>query len=672
MRPSSDPSSRPSRLPSSEPSSIPTTQPTSAPTSQPTPLDIIDLNTLTAPITAEVVSTKVNYYLGAFVAYFIACFIVLVVVDYWRLGKAEVKKLHDSAYSSSVFIPSSSRGDLPSSPAVETSTHNRIIHNMVDKLKRWDKMLMHVIEDEKKFVDLSGQLVRANRDKSSIVKGSAYSATFHAYIYQRRTFFGCKPLWYPGGQVTACSSTWTFQESAIEDFVLYICNNHSVLGCVLSCDGARVDRTGKRLIYIAQNAVAFCASSISGSVLNYLGYSDRANMIFAILVTAPATFAVGKVMNFLYVCPIGFSVEYEVVHPRVVAFLRGLGKLAIIPMLVGIGGLLVMSAVFSRGYDIYIIVVYFFLNVQLYGFFLELVSDSLLMFPSQYLGINIDVYVKQVVVLEVGRRFVELLHHQGLVTEGKDYYFRRRRILFIYIDYICLYDEAVKKGYVPDPSVVVGMQVTSVMHDGLSIDIASDKNEEDHAALYNVYSTGANRIDTDKVTMFERAQVLKSNGKNDKMIAGMTRMRQATPLDEDVELYKIYERDSIASRDIGMGDDISSNAYDFTENILSFEDWNARRKKFKEGTRGSFVTAFQVFEDLANSGFFDSNSGKKKLEEESIPSSVSNTVHLHDHNIKTNPLMKAMNKNVVMLGETKSLGSVYASDKVERDNASAP
>jgi hypothetical protein len=627
---------------------MPTTQPTSAPTSQPTPLDIIDLNMFTAPITPEIVSKKVNYYLGSFVAYFIACFIILVVADYLRLGKAEVKQLYDSAYSSSVFIPSSSRGDLPSGPEGETSKHDRVMRNMVlNKLKSMDKQLIYTIEDEKRFVDLSEQSGRVTRDKS-IAKGNTYSAGFHVYIDQRRAYLGCKPLWYPGGQVTACRSTWTLQESAVEDFVLYECNNHSVLSCVLSCDGAQVDRTGKRLIYIAQNAIAFCFNAISGSAFNYFGFSSRANILFEFFVTVPATIAIAKVMRLLYVCPIGFSVEYQVVRPRLVACLRSLGKLAIVPIITGIGGLLVTSAVFSRGYNIYIIVIYFFLEVQVYSFFLEFLLGSLLMFPSQYYRINIDLYVKQVVVLEVGRRFVELLHHQGLVTEGKDYYLRSRRFLFFFlIDYICLYNEAVKKGYVRDPSVVVEMQSTSIMHDGVSVD------EEDPLALFDVYN--ANRINTDVINpMFERANLFKSNDKNGEMRAGMARMRQDTPVSADVELYKIYEEDSV--RNIGMGDDISSEAYDFTENVLSFEDWKVNRKKFKEGTRGSFVKAFQVFEDLYNS-----NSG----EGSSIPSSFSNTVHLHDANIKANPLLKATNKNVqlpvVMLGNTVSLSSVYDS-----------
>ena len=31
--------------------------------------------------------------------------------------------------------------------------------------------------------------------------------------------------------------------------------------------------------------------------------------------------------------------------------------------------------------------------------------------------------------------------------------------------------------------------------------------------------------------------------------------------------------------------------------VLSFEEWKIKRKEFKKGTRGSFIKAFQVFEE---------------------------------------------------------------------------
>jgi hypothetical protein len=66
-------------------------------------------------------------------------------------------------------------------------------------------------------------------------------------------------------------------------------------------------------------------------------------------------------------------VEYEVSHPVTVSVIRWLGKLAILPILGGIAGLLVLAAVFSRGRDTVLLIVSFALQVQVFGFVLELV-----------------------------------------------------------------------------------------------------------------------------------------------------------------------------------------------------------------------------------------------------------------------------------------------------------
>ena len=63
---------------------------------------------------------------------------------------------------------------------------------------------------------------------------------------------------------------------------------------------------------------------------------------------------------------------------------------------------------------------------------------------------------------------------------------------------------------------------------------------------------------------------------------------------------------------------------DETEVALTFDEWKRRGKQFKKGTRGSFVKAFQVFEE------------REQLMG-SIPiqsSSVQNTMHLYKSNTK--------------------------------------
>ena len=51
-------------MPSTQPTTMPSAQPYSSPTSKPVSTDLINVNTLSEPITAEVVAEKVDFYLG--------------------------------------------------------------------------------------------------------------------------------------------------------------------------------------------------------------------------------------------------------------------------------------------------------------------------------------------------------------------------------------------------------------------------------------------------------------------------------------------------------------------------------------------------------------------------------------------------------------------------------
>ncbi len=124
------------------------------------------------------------------------------------------------------------------------------------------------------------------------------------YIDQRRTYLGCEPLLYPEGKIPVCGKEIAVEPSVLEDYLLFLCNNHSVLNCIYACDGAPVDRVGNRLIYITQQSIAFFMSTISGCVFSYLSMPQQANIVFDIVVTTPATIAIAKLMKVLYTCPL--------------------------------------------------------------------------------------------------------------------------------------------------------------------------------------------------------------------------------------------------------------------------------------------------------------------------------------------------------------------------------
>jgi hypothetical protein len=86
-------------------------------------------------------------------------------------------------------------------------------------------------------------------------------------------------------------------------------------------------------------------------------------------------------------------------------------------------------------------------------------------------------------------------------------------------------------------------------------------------------------------------------------------------------LYKEYQQE--------LRDPERSRKYDFNEETLSFEEWKVKKKQFKLGTRGSFVRAYQMFEQREQVIGSDA--------------SVGNTLHLMGSTVH-NPLMNKKKK----------------------------
>jgi len=60
---------------------------------------------------------------------------------------------------------------------------------------------------------------------------------------------------------------------------------------------------------------------------------------------------------------------------------------------------------------------------------------------------------------------------------------------------------------------------------------------------------------------------------------------------------------------------------------VTFEEWKSQRKQFRQGTRGSFVKAFQVFEEREQLAL-------EQLEQVASSESVKNTLKLHSNKVK--------------------------------------
>jgi len=572
----------------------------------PTKVDIIAVNVFDAPLDSKVVRVKIKFYLGKFAAYFVAIFIVLSVADYSKVGKRTIMMLHDSAFASKVYIPTQTPG---SSHKKQRSKQSKEVFS---KLKKKDSEIREVIDLQNRFNDMSvdrrsssadvdhkammsRKMLQSNR---LLMKDIRYAEGFYAYIDQRRTYIGCEPLLYPDGIMEVCNHVVVSTDKGVlEDFVIFVCNNHSLLNCVFAVDGAPVDRFGNKLIYITQSCIAFFMSAVSGSIFAYFTVSANANIAFDIVVTTPATIFIAKLIKVLYTCPVNFSVDYQVENPMIVRAIQVLGKLALIPIMVSIVALLILATMFSRGYDYVMIMTYFFLQVQLYGFFLELFLATLMFTSRFYMRCTIDLYLRSIIIVEVGRRYTELIYHGGL-SEGKDYHYRCYYLFFMLrIECIYRFDDAIKKGYVTEEDripddVELTEHSTTYNVNGENND---DKDPED--TLYLSYDTYGGNDEVPELYVEKRNSAMVSNplhSNNNKTSIDVASRNTARPVQEIDDESTIQGESNTAARSAENEDEADDEVFDYAD---SGEGSALRRKQFKPETRSSFVEIYRKFEE---------------------------------------------------------------------------
>ncbi len=107
--------------------------------------------------------------------------------------------------------------------------------------------------------------------------------------------------------------------------------------------------------------------------------------------------------------------------------------------------------------------------------------------------------------------------------------------------------------------------------------------------------------------------------------------------DDDAALFQEY---------CNLQNSRDDSVYDMTDDVevaISFDEWKSRRKRFKQGTRGSFVKAFQIFEEREQTA---------RLEKSA---SVKNTMHLHSADVK----------NVLAFTRSASTRNIVADSKAQ-------
>eukprot|EP01034_Spumella_vulgaris_P030538 gene30538-37776_t len=130
-----------------------------------------------------------------------------------------------------------------------------------------------------------------------------YTPEFFARLLEAKFYFGAKGVWFPDGlkifNPLRCAS-YSFPIGMVEDYVFFLCNNHTVLSMFMCTRGHPFSRSSKRIAFFGQNCFAFFIAKL----LKVLFANDQiAISLLSTFVVAPLSLLVNKFFYALLVCP---------------------------------------------------------------------------------------------------------------------------------------------------------------------------------------------------------------------------------------------------------------------------------------------------------------------------------------------------------------------------------
>ncbi len=638
--------------PTSLPSSTPTMPPTKA------PVNLVAANILDTTLTSEVVRKKTDYYLGAYLAYFLGIYVFMYIVAYSRVGATWVARLYESAYYSNNF----SKCTQELVPAQENSEINFVLKEIYENNKRVHGTMKLEEEFHKGRSNNSSQIdnyddedvceggesqsISSVRRKSmnsrllSIMMKNkdSFSTAFQEYIMQSRTLLGSLGILFPAGySIVICGHTCTLPLAMMENFILYVCINHAFFNCFYYVKGSKLGRHGTKLVYICREIVVFVLSQFLELVVKFIGASGTGSAIFFnIFIVVPLAQSIGAFLAALYTCPCADSAEFQAKYTRIHGYVLLLGRLALLPILLLIFISLIIACIFSTATKIVFIIANYAINVQILGVIQRLFTCALRFIDNYYFEINIGRYN----VVSVGGIYLERIVYQKL-KQNTDFTAKNVQYLCGLVTMLTItagarVDSNDSKHVAIEMSTTQSESCSNIEEVTIALnelcveeDIADEKvddvddevihvvdssHKEEEVSYDSIYITSNsapaeeaqiqyNDISEFRTSLMEiNLQKVEDASNNNKNNYNQRRNEKPQVINEwrdavsdhkiDVdnmslaELVKQYKKEKAHTTDTAVDDKL-------------FEEWKMnKRRQFKQGTRNSFVEAYNVYEDL--------------------------------------------------------------------------
>ncbi len=365
---------------------------------------------------------------------------------------------------------------------------------------------------------------------------------------------------------------------------------------------------------MGKDVSVFVLSLLSSMTVNYFGFNNSVGIdtVINIAVIAPLSILIGVFLVYLYTCPCTESVGFQRNYSNLQGFILCLGRASVAPILLLICTSLFLACLFSNKSSISSIVLNYLWNVQIYGICYEIFLGILAYVDNYHLSFT----VLGVNLVMIGSLYCEKIVYEDLVV-NRDYAVRVWNYWLVCVEVILNRDDALRRGWIKEEKATELLAVTTnpVIAAGLAID--EEKSVEQEVDMDDVFDTNddvcdssneavasetlvrvsySNVYDVDKAATSTAAAATASqqvhtiqhvvNPLSAMSNAMLSRSSDVTT--DESTLYLEYQNEmAVGIHSSNAKND--SNDYDFTEEVLSFEEWKIKKKEFKKGTRGSFV-----------------------------------------------------------------------------------
>ncbi len=612
---------------------MPTTQPSSAPTIEQT--KVIKSNEF-INTSAKEVQIKVKYYMVSFCGYFVGLYLLILVLDKSGVGKGLLNRLHDSAYHSNMYKKD---GTSDRKEYLETLP----IRNKLNQLAIEDQFVATLFDSmsTKNMRKVSKKLGQSTTNAANGATVALYDEAFYQYLLQRRCLLGCSGLLYPGGlKLNLLVTSYHLREGMYEDFILFLCNNHSLLSCIYRVGGSPISRNACRILYLVQNSIAFFISALNSLIFAYFALNANYSYVTDVVFVAPISIFLGSVILGLYTCRVVNTVEFTRgscgKYGRCIAFM---GRLMVFPFIVLMFLLLILAAVCTSSDNVYSVILSFVWQVQLQSIVLEFVY-ALALFNSSYFY---QLRVLGIPVVEVGSIFAERV----LKCIQPEYYMYYTNMMggFMAVDMIThkIVPNKVEVTSAKPKDVYVAQVEAPNDRATLTYDYYDDKFEYEMSPVCSnpLYATSdaSAIVPPSELTIHSSF----SNEYSDNDVVSESPLQQAPQFNPLHALRRPLSKPRAPS----ITDDVDTDAslmaefHEFQLQQLednsayamsSFEDWKIKRKELKEGIDENYKNAFR---------FFERKEQEVGVVAPKVSSSVARVMGLHTAlDAKSNPLTR--------------------------------